>query len=369
MVHVSTKSVWWIGLDVHADQIQVAIYLGWEATPREEFGIVHDSAGLGRLVKKLKSLDGNVRCAYEAGPCGYTLYRYLKKRDIACVIAAPSLIRRSAADRIKTDKRDAKKLAQEHRSGNLTAIRIPKEREETARDLVRAREDLVQDLSRRRHRLGKFLLRHGYRYRDGKAWTHKHARWLGQISFAGDETAQTVFEEYRASLDQAVEQHLRLTAAVEKLAAEPDFQTAVTRLQVLRGVKTVTAMTIVTEIGDLRRFGRASEFMAATGLVPSEYSSGPHRRQGSITKTGNAHLSRVLIEASWHYQHRSVVSTELRARRQNQPRVVVAIAERADQRLHRKFRKLLDRGKLKSVAVVGVARELAGFIWAIGQAA
>ncbi len=279
------------------------------------------------------------------------------------------MIRRSAADRIKTDKLDARKLATEHRSGNLTVIRIPSEREETVRDLIRAREDVVRDVTRRRHRLGKFLLRHGHRYRAGKAWTHKHAKWLGQISFAGDESAQTVLEEYQTGLDQAVQQLVRLTTAVEKVAATPEYKTAADRLQVLRGVKRVTAMTIVAEMGDLRRFRGASEFMAASGLVPSEHSSGERRWQGGITKTGNAHLSRVLVEASWHYQHRPVVSAELRARRQNQPRAVVAIAERSDQRLHRKFRKLLDRGKLKSVAVVGVARELAGCSWAIGQAA
>ncbi len=367
MENTSTKSVWWVGLDVHADEIQVAIYRDWESSRREEFGIGNDTAGMGRLLKKLQSLGDKVRCCYEAGPCGYTVHRYLTGHGIACDIAAPTLIRRSAADKIKTDKRDAKKLAQEHRSGNLRVIRIPGPREETVRDLVRAREDLVEDVRRWRHRLGKYLLRHGYRYRDGKAWTHKHMTWLGKISFADDDSAQTVFDEYRAGMDRAVEQLQRLTIAVEKVASSPDYKGAVDRLQVLRGVKTVTAMTIVAEMGDLRRFARASEFMAATGLVPSEHSSGGRRRQGSITKTGNAHLSRVLVEASWHYRHRPVLSAELRARRKSLPRSVVTIAERADERLHRKFRKLIERSKPSTVAVVGVARELAGFIWAIGQ--
>jgi transposase len=367
MVNINTKVVWWIGLDVHADEIQVAVYRGWETAPREEFAIANDKPGLGRLLKKLGSLEGEVRCAYEAGPCGYTLYRWLRKYGIACDIAAPTLIRRSSADKVKTDRRDARKLAQEHRSVNLTVIRIPSEREETVRDLVRAREDLVQDVRRRRHRLGKFLLRHGYRYRDGKAWTGKHTTWLGHISFEGDESAQTVFDEYRAGLEQTQEQLLRLTSAIGKVASLPEYKASVDRLQALRGVKTVTAMTIVAEMGDLRRFAGASEFMAATGLVPSEHSSGGRRRQGSITKTGNAHVSRVLVEASWHYRHRPVVSAELRERRKNQARGVVAIAERADQRLYRKFRKMIERAKPSTVAVVGVARELAGFIWAIGQ--
>lgn len=367
MKNTSTKAVSWVGLDVHADEIQVAVYRGWESATREEFTIAHDTAGLGRLLKKLKSYEGEVRCCYEAGPCGYTVHRYFTGHGIACDIAAPTLIRRSAADQVKTDRRDARKLAQEHRSGNLQIIRVPSPREETVRDLVRAREDLVEDVRRWRHRLGKFLLRHGYRYREGKAWTHKHMAWMGKISFVDDDSAQRVFDEYLVGMGRAIEQLLGLTMAVEQVAKTPDYKGAVDHLQTLRGFKTVAAMTVVAEMGDLRRFARASQCMAATGLIPSEHSSGGRRRQGSITKTGNAHVSRILVEAAWHYRHRPVLSAELRARRKDQPRSVVAIAERADDRLYRKFRKLIERGKPSTVAVVGVARELVGFIWAIGQ--
>lgn len=366
MKNLITTIFWWIGLDVHADRIQVAIFEGNEAEPRDEFEIVNDSSGLGRLVKKLKSLSGKVRCIYEAGPCGYELYRLLHRKGIVCDVAAPSLIPRKPGDRVKTDRRDAVKLGRSYRSGDLTTIRIPSEEEEAVRDLVRAREDAKEDVMRRRHRLGKFLLRHGHRYRQGRAWTNKHSRWLGEITLE-DPHGQAVLEEYRIGLGQTIEQLARLTELVEQAAERPGYKRQVGFYQTLRGVKTITAMTIITEAGDLRRFSGAPEFMAATGLVPSEYSSGGKERRGAITKAGNAHMRWVLVESSWHYQHRPVVSKALRERRKGQPHDVVAIAERADVRLHRKFHKLVGKGKRSTVAVTAVARELAGFVWAIGQ--
>jgi transposase len=368
MKDFNTGSVWWVGLDVHADPIWVAILRDTEGEPREAFEIVNESSGLGRLLKKLKGLSGKVRCVYEAGPCGYELYRYLTAKGIACDIAAPSLIPRKPGDRVKTDRRDALKLARAHRSGDLTTIRVPSEQEEAVRDLVRAREDGKQDVLRRRHRLGKFLLRHGRRYREGKAWTNKHSRWLGEIAF-DDPHAKAVLEEYRIGLDHTFEQVARLTEEVEKAAQRPEYKRQVARYQTLRGIKTITGMTIATEVGDMRRFSSAPEFMAATGLVPSEYSSGGKERRGGITKTGNAHLRRVLVEAAWHYRHRPTASKALRERRKGQSREVVAIAERADIRLCRKYHKLVDKAKRSTVAVTAVARELAGFIWAIGQIA
>lgn len=363
-----TRVVWWVGLDVHAERIQVAIFRGNEGEPRHEFEVANDSSGLGRLIKKLKELAGKVRCVYEAGPCGYELYRLLKRKGISCEVAAPSLIPRKPGDRVKTDRRDARKLGHSYRNGDLTAIWVPSEEQEAVRDLVRAREDAKEDVLRRRHRLGKFLLRHGHRYREGKAWTDKHSRWLGEIMLDAPH-AQAVLEEYRIGLDQTIEQVGRLTELVEQAAERPDNKKPVGRYQVLRGIKTITAMTIVTEVGDLRRFPGAPEFMAATGLVPSEYSSGEKERRGGITKTGNAHLRRVLIEAAWHYRHPPILSKALRERRKGQAREIVAIAERADIRLHRKYQKLIHKGKRSTVAATAVARELAGFIWAIGQLA
>lgn len=368
MKNLITQVIWWVGLDVHAEQIQVAIFRDNEQEPRHEFEVVNDSSGVGRLIKKLKELPGKVRCAYEAGPCGYVLYRLLNGKGIACDVAAPSLIPRKPGDRVKTDRRDARKIGHSHRNGDLTTIRIPSKEQEAVRDLVRAREDAKEDVLRRRHRLGKFLLRHGYRYREGKAWTNKHSRWLGEITLE-DGHARGVLEEYRIGLDQTIEQVGRLTDLVEEAAKRPEYSTAVGYYQTLRGVKTLTAMTIVTEVGDLKRFSRAPEFMAATGLVPSEYSSGGKEHRGSITKTGNAHLRRVLVETAWHYQHRPIVHKALRERRKGRPREIVAIAERADVRLHRKYYKLTQKGKRSTVAVTAVARELAGFIWAIGQLA
>lgn len=367
MTNSSTKHFWWVGLDVHAARILIAIFFGEEPRPREEFEIQNDPVSLGKLIKKLNELSGVTRCIYEAGPCGFDLFRLLRARGISCEIAAPSLIPRKPGDQVKTDRRDAGKLARTYRAGMITTIRIPTEAEEAVRDLVRAREDAKEDILRRRHRLGKFLLRHGHRYRDGRAWTNKHSQWLAGIAL-GNVHEEAVREEYRIALDQAVDQAERLTRQVERAAESPDYKSKVDSYRTLRGVQTLTAMTIVTELGDLRRFSGAAEFMAATGLVPSEYSSGGRQRRGGITKTGNAHVRRVLVEAAWHYRHR-VVSKTIRARRKGLPRSVVAIAERADRRLSHKYYRLIHSGKRSTVTVTAVARELAGFIWAIGQVA
>jgi transposase len=234
--------------------------------------------------------------------------------------------------------------------------------------LVRAREDLVEDVMRRRHRLLKYLLRHGHRYREGKAWTEKFWRWVGEIEWE-EEPAQMILLEYRLGLAQAEEQLSRLSQSIEELAEAKEYQLQVKRLRTFRGIETLTAMTVLAEVGSLQRYPKASAFMAAIGLVPSESSSGERRRQGSITKTGNAHVRRVLVEASWHNRHRPGGSRLLRQRRKNQPAEVVAIAQKADVRLHRKFHRLIQRGKPSAVAAVSVARELAGFLWAMGQVA
>jgi transposase len=224
-----------------------------------------------------------------------------------------------------------------------------------------------EDLTRRQHRLSRFLLRHGYTYREGDHWTLKHWVWIRRIRF-DDPNLQTVFDESIRSVEQSQEQLKTYDARVEENAHKPEYEKKVARYQVLRGVQTITAMTILAEGGDLRRYPAAPEFMGSTGLVPSEYSTGDQQRRGKITKTGNAHLRRVLVEAAWHYRHRPISGRKVKIRRQGQAAPIVTIAERADQRLHRKFRKLVDRyNKKPAIAAVAVARELAGFIWAIGQ--
>jgi transposase len=359
---------WWVGLDDSADKIDIAIFQNQEEEPREEIGVSTDDRSLGRLIKKLKSLSGKVRCVYEAGVCGYELQRLLSRRGIECDVVAPSLTPRRPGDRVKTNRRDARKLAKLHRAGELTTILIPNEQQEALRDLMRAREDVLEDVTRRRHRLTKFLLRHGHKYRLGRAWTQGHWQWLAQLRFE-DPSLQMVLEQYRLSLDQALEQLKTFDQEVEALAQRPEFARLTRCLMGFRGIKAITAMTILAEAVDLRRYVSAPALMSAIGLVPSEYSTGAKERRGSITKTGNAHMRRVVVEASWHYRHSPIASKALKQRRRELPPEILRLVQRADQRLHKKFRKLVNKGKPSTVAVVGVARELAGFIWAVGQAA
>jgi len=300
-------STFWVGLDWHADSVKVSVFSATGSEPVERFEIVPDDRGLARLRKRLRSHGGRLRCVYEAGPCGYDPQRYLAQGRVACEIAAPSLIPSRPGDRVKTDRRDADKLGRLYRAGELTLVPVPDPGQEALRDLLRAREDAQEDLLRRRHRLSKFLLRRGYRYRDGSAWTQRHWAWIRSIHFE-DLHSQTVYEEYLAAVTEGLDRIARFDRFVEETSHLPEYATRAGRFQTLRGVATRTALTILAESGDLRRYAKASQFMSATGLVVSEHSSGGRRRQGGITKTGNAHLRRVLVEAAWHYRHRPSLS-------------------------------------------------------------
>ena len=361
-----TDSITWVGIDAHSDSLRIAMYRGG-SLEAEEWTEMADAAGK-RLVRKLKALQGRVRCVYEAGPTGYDLRRKLEKAGIDCQVAAPSLIPRKPGDKIKTDRRDARKLARLYRAGELTLIQIPDETREAVRDVLRAREDVLEQVLRDRHHLSRFLLRHGYRFREGKAWSLRHWRWLRQLEMP-DANLQMVLDQYRMSLERSLDQLKIFDRQVEQIAGQREYETMVSRLIALRGINTLTAMTILAEIGDLRRFGKASQMMAWIGVVPTEDSSGDRRRQGAITKTGNSHVRRVLVESAWHYQRRiGSPGRGLKRRREGQPSDIVRIAERADQRLSSKFFRLTQiRGKKPGIAAVAVARELAGFIWAIGQ--
>lgn len=359
-------STFWVGMDVHADSVTVSVFSAKGSEPVERFEVVPDDRGLARLVKRLKTRGSRVRCVYEAGPCGYELQRYLSRRAVVCEVAAPSLVPRRPGERVKTDQRDANKLGRLYRAGELSLVAVPDPKLEALRDLLRAREDAREDLLRRRHRLSKFLLRHGHRYRDGQNWTQRHRSFIRSIQFV-DPHAQAVLEEYLIALDEQLEQVRRLDRLIEEASQKPEHAAKVNCFKALRGVGTTTAMTILSEAGDLRRYPKASQFMSATGLVPSEHSSGSQRRQGAITRTGNAHLRRVLVEAAWHYRHQPAPSIVIRRRRERQPEPILAIARRADSRLNGKFRRLTGRGKRSTEAAVAVARELAGFVWAIGQ--
>lgn len=355
----------WIGIDDHADKWTIAQYRGTEEKPGKEFELVPGDAGYRKLISHAKGLDGEVRIVYEAGPCGYELYRRLTRAGLNCQVAAPSLTPRKPGERVKTNRRDAAKLGRYYRSGELTIIAVPDPQRESLRDLVRARSAVQADLVSIRNQITKLVLRYGHRYRDGKAWTVRFWAWLRKIELAGH--SQTVLDEMMLTHKQRAEQLGRHDQEIERAAKQPEYAAYVAGLSVLRGIGTLSAMTLLSELGDLRRFPTASQAMAAVGLVPSEYSTGDKTSRFSITKAGNAHVRHVVVEAAWHYQRRVISGARIRARRKGQPQALVDIAEKCDLRLNRKFFRMTSRGKRSTVAAVAVARELVGFIWAIGQ--
>ncbi len=363
-----TNSINWIGIDDHADKWTIAHFVGGSGEAEREWELEPSESGYRKLIGWLKAMRGPVHVVYEAGPCGYELQRRLARSGIDCRVAAPSLTPRKPGDRIKTNRRDARKLARMHRAAELTLITVPDERQESIRDLVRAREAANKDVLRARHQLSKLLLRHGHRYRDGKAWTQRFWVWVNQIELP-EPYSREVMQQHVRVIEQRVQIVAEYDRMIEQIARDSEYTPLVQALGVLRGIDWLTAMTIVVEMGDLRRFATAPQLMAALGLVPSEFSTGDHTRRGAITKTGNAHVRRVLIEAAWHYQHYTRPGPRVRRRRVGQPADRLMIAERCDRRLHRRFTRLTSRGKRSTVAATAVARELAGFIWAIGQIA
>jgi transposase len=305
-----------------------------------------------------------VPCCYEAGPCGFELQRALSGQDILCEVIAPALIPRRAGDRVKTDRRDAAPLAVLYRAGALTAIHIPTEHEEAARDLLRCREDIRADLLRARHRLSKFLLRHGRRFTaTKKAWTKRHATWLQAQQWPIAALEQTHRAYVRAVDEAGARLHAVNTELRDLLILEP-LRARVERLRCFRGIDDLTALPLAAELGDARRFPSAPRLMAFTGFVPSEHSSGTSRARGHITKTGNAHLRRGLVEAAWHYRHHPFLGRALRLRQHGGPPTVIDQAWHAQLRLHRRFRRLAARGQPRQQIVTAVARELSGFLWA-----
>lgn len=356
------KSTTIIAFDQHAVTTVAAVLLPGHRTPALH-SLASESATIVRFVERLRR-ERPVVCCYEAGPCGFELQRALSSRDIPCDVIAPALIPRRPGDRIKTDRRDAGQLAILSRAGALTPIHIPTDQEEAARDLLRCREDIRADLLRARHRLSKFLLRHGRRFTaTKKAWSKRHDSWLRAQTWPLPALDQT-HRAYLRAVDEAlarlrtVEQDLRALLDLEPL--RPRVQ----RLRCFRGIDDLTALTIAAELGDARRFATAPSTMAFIGLVPSEHSSGTRQARGAITKTGNAHLRRVLVEAAWHYRHHPFVGDALRQRQRGAPDTVIAQAWTAQHRLHRRYHRLAARGKPKQHIVTAVARELTGFVWA-----
>lgn len=307
-----------------------------------------------------------MRSCYEAGPCGYALKRSIESLGpVVCEVIAPSLIPKKPGEKIKTDRRDAKKLAELLRANLLTEVQPPTPEEEALRDLCRCREDAKEDLMRSRHRLSKLVLRRGFTYTKGKkAWTQAHLKWLKSLNWEY-EADQVVFDDYLRSIGNLEERLTGLNVTLEDLSKKQPWAEHVAALRCFPGIDTITAMTIIAELHDFSRFPSPRDLMSYIGLVPSESSSGERKKKGSITKTGNTHARKILVEAAHHYRHKPSVGVKLRKRREGQPGNIIAIAEKAHLRLHRRYWHLVLAGnKEKNKAVVAVARELVGFIWA-----
>jgi transposase len=308
--------------------------------------------------------EGDVRACYEAGACGYEVYRQLAAMHVTCVVIAPSLVPRKPGDRIKTDRRDAVKLVRMYRAGELTPVWVPTPEQEAVRDVLRARDDARKDRTAARHRLSKFLLRHGLRYGKGLAWTKAFWCWLRELRFERA-PEQLVFEQYVEHVQQLNARIARFDEEIAKLAVSEPLRARVGRLCTLRGVSTLTAMVVLSELFDLRRFEHPRQLMAYLGLVPSEYSSGNKQQRGGITKTGNAHVRRILTEAAWAYRKKPSVTRRQKDALQGQPPEVTRIARDATARLGKRYGRLVGRGKKQQVAITAIARELAGFMWAL----
>ena len=360
-------STLYVGLDVHKDSIAVAYASDdGRADPTHLGAIGTRQCDIDTLVRKLQSKRPQLVFVYEAGPCGYWLYRYLTRKGLTCVVVAPSLIPRKPGDRVKTDKRDAVTLARLARSGDLTPVYVPAVPDEAIRDLARAREDALHDLNAARFRLKALLLRNDIRYTGRANWSAEHLRWLARLVFPTP-AQQIVFQEYVRTVTERTDLLQRLEAELLAQAKPWRLYPVVEALQALRGVQFTVAITAIAELGDLTRFDTPRQLMSYLGLTPSEYSSGDRRRLGGITKAGNGHARRVLIEAAKAYRHRAKVSEQIQARQQHLPTAIRDIAWRAQVRLCGRYRRLLARGKHPNTVAAAIARELAAFMWAIAK--
>jgi transposase len=356
-----------VGLDAHKDSIEIVSADTTGAQEVRHYGKIGGTmASLDKATRKLQSTGAELHFVYEAGPCGYEIYRHLTKQGFQCAVVAPSMVPKKSGSRIKTDRRDAEALARLHRAGELTPIYVPREDDEAIRDLSRAREDASKAQRTARQRLGAMLLRHGYRYPGRKSWTPAHMRWLSDITMPHP-AQQIALQEYIHAVIECTTRENRLAEQMLLLLPQWRMAPVVAALQSLRGVASIIAITTIAEIGDVRRFENPRQLMAYLGLVPSEYSSGNNISRGSITKTGNGHVRRILVEAAHTYSHPARVSRLLLKRQEGLPKHICDIAWKAQIRLCGRYRKLMARGKMRTKIVTAIARELSGFIWAIAR--
>ncbi len=359
-----SEVITYVGIDAHKRELQVAVLCGTH--PVERFSVPNEPRAIHRLRRRLeREAPGRIVCCYEAGACGYALQRQLNQGRIRCQVIAPSLVPRKSGDRVKTDRRDARKLAEMLRAGLLTEVHPPTPEEEAYRDLGRARDDVREDLMRARHRLAKFFLRRGLHY-SGRHWTVRHREWIDRLTWE-HVTDRPVLEDALLAIDHLEVRLGALDAHLLALAETDRYREPVAWLRCFRGIDTLTAVLLLLELHDFRRFTSPRALMAFVGLVPSEDSSGEEQHRGRITRTGNSLVRRLLVQSAWHYQHRVGTSRALRARREGQPGRIIAVADKAQLRLCRRFQRLRGRHMASPKVVVAIARELIGFIWAALQ--
>ena len=355
------KSIAYTAMDVHQDWVVVALFGESGNEPILEKRLENDRVKVRKFFAKWSEVY-DLRCCYEASSCGYVMHRWLKEMGISCDVVAPSLIPRRPGDRVKTDRRDALKLARLYRAGELVSVRVPNEAEESVRGLIRCRETMLREVKRSRHYVLKFLSLHGLSWKEGTNWTQKHWQYVRSRSFEGPDA--TVWREYLTLLDYKLTRLEDLDRQIEEIAFSDVYKEAVGYLRCFRGIDTQTAMVVITEMVDFHRFASPGKAASYVGLVPGRDQSGESNRNCGITKSGNSRCRRALIEAAWHYIHQPALGKNLKKRQVGQPPEVIAHSWKAQHRLHKKFWSLACRGDRRT-AVTAVSRELIGFIWAV----